>query len=79
MLSQVRCWEISRSGTGVASVPKASISHDHPVLCSTLKDDGITVFSGGCDKKVKTWPLLSGGQPVIVAMHDAPIKTIRLL
>ncbi|KAH9667353.1 hypothetical protein KPL70_021004 [Citrus sinensis] len=49
------------------------------VLCSTLKDDGITVFSGGCDKKVKTWPLLSGGQPVIVAMHDAPIKTIRLL
>ncbi|GAY68897.1 hypothetical protein CUMW_267730, partial [Citrus unshiu] len=32
---EVRCWEISHSGTAVASVPKASISHDHPVLCST--------------------------------------------
>ncbi|KAK9229611.1 hypothetical protein WN944_022574 [Citrus x changshan-huyou] len=63
--NQVRCWEISRSGTGVASVPKASISHDHPVLCSTWKDDGTTVFSGGCDK-----------QPVTVAMHDAPIKEV---
>ncbi|KDO36550.1 hypothetical protein CISIN_1g039044mg, partial [Citrus sinensis] len=74
--NQVRCWEISRGGTGVASVPKASISHDHPVLCSTWKDDGTTVFSGGCDKQVKMWPLLSGGQPVTVAMHDAPIKEV---
>ena len=46
------------------------------VLCSTWKDDGTTVFSGGCDKQVKMWPLLSGGQPVTVAMHDAPIKEI---
>ncbi|KAI7998086.1 Protein RAE1 [Camellia lanceoleosa] len=33
-------------------------------------------FSGGCDKQVKMWPLLSGGQPVTVAMHDAPVKEI---
>ncbi|KDO36257.1 hypothetical protein CISIN_1g045566mg, partial [Citrus sinensis] len=46
------------------------------VLCSTWKDDGTTVFSGGCDKQVKMWPLLSGGQPVTVAMHDAPIKEV---
>lgn len=45
------------------------------VLCSTWKDDGSTVFSGGCDKQVKMWPL-SGGQPVTVAMHDAPVKEI---
>ncbi|TQD74304.1 hypothetical protein C1H46_040165 [Malus baccata] len=50
----------------IASVPKASISHDQP-------DDGSTVFSGGCDKQVKMWPL-AGNQPVTVAMHDAPIK-----
>ncbi|XP_044479579.1 protein RAE1-like [Mangifera indica] len=74
--NQVRCWEISRNGANVASVPKASISHDQPVLCSTWKDDGTTVFSGGCDKQVKMWPLLSGGQPVTVAMHDAPIKEV---
>jgi len=45
-------------------------------LCSTWKDDGTTVFSGGCDKQVKMWPLLSGGQPMTVAMHDAPIKEV---
>ncbi|KAK7826450.1 protein rae1 [Quercus suber] len=43
---------------------------------SCLKDDGTIVFSGGCDKQVKMWPLISGGQPVTVAMHDAPIKEI---
>ncbi|XP_074570869.1 protein RAE1 [Curcuma longa] len=70
--NQVRCWEILAG----SSQPKASISHDHPVLCSTWKDDGTTVFSGGCDKTVKMWPLMSGGQPTTVAAHDAPIKEI---
>ncbi|KAJ9561358.1 hypothetical protein OSB04_006518 [Centaurea solstitialis] len=74
--NQVRCWEITKSGTSVGSVGKASISHDQPVLCSAWKDDGTTVFSGGCDKQVKMWPLLSGGQPVTVAMHDAPVKEV---
>ncbi|XP_048325158.2 protein RAE1 isoform X2 [Ziziphus jujuba] len=74
--NQVRCWEIMRSGNAVGSTPKASISHDHPVLCSAWKDDGTTVFSGGCDKQAKMWPLLSGGQPMTVAMHDAPIKEL---
>ncbi|CAA2966110.1 RAE1 [Olea europaea subsp. europaea] len=74
--NQVRCWEIIKTGTSVSTVPKASISHEQPVLCSTWKDDGTTVFSGGCDKQVKMWPLLSGGQPVTVAMHDAPVKEI---
>lgn len=46
------------------------------VLCSAWKDDGSTVFSGGCDKIVKMWPLFSGGQSVTVAMHDGPIKEI---
>ncbi|GER50842.1 transducin/WD40 repeat-like superfamily protein, partial [Striga asiatica] len=74
--NQVRCWEVMKSGSTINTVPKASISHDHPVLCSAWKDDGTTVFSGGCDKQVKMWPLLSGGQPVTVAMHDAPIKEL---
>ncbi|KAI3810312.1 hypothetical protein L1987_19924 [Smallanthus sonchifolius] len=74
--NQVRCWEITKSGTTVGSVGKASIAHDQPVLCSAWKDDGTTVFSGGCDKQVKMWPLLSGGQPVTVAMHDAPVKEV---
>lgn len=51
-------------------------SHFLQVLCSAWKDDGTIVFSGGCDKQVKMWPLLSGGQPVTVAMHDAPIKEV---
>ncbi|KAL9325026.1 hypothetical protein ACSQ67_005671 [Phaseolus vulgaris] len=85
--NQVRCWEVTRNGTVVSSTPKASISHDQPflnllfvlfvkVLCSAWKDDGTTVFSGGCDKQVKMWPLTSGGQPMTVAMHDAPVKDL---
>jgi len=30
-LLQVRCWEVARNGVNVATVPKASITHDHPV------------------------------------------------
>jgi len=71
--NQVRCWEVLQTG---ASLPKAAMSHDQPVLCSTWKDDGTAVFSAGCDKQAKMWPLLTGGQPVTVAMHDAPIKDI---
>ncbi|KAL4375933.1 hypothetical protein GQ457_02G016320 [Hibiscus cannabinus] len=74
--NQVRCWEISWNGTAVGSTPKASITHDQLFLCSAWKDDGMTVFSGGCDKQVKMWPLLSGGQPTTVAMHDTPIKEV---
>eukprot|EP00271_Cylindrocystis_brebissonii_P015823 TRINITY_DN3885_c0_g3_i1.p1 TRINITY_DN3885_c0_g3~~TRINITY_DN3885_c0_g3_i1.p1 ORF type:complete len:351 (-),score=36.58 TRINITY_DN3885_c0_g3_i1:1338-2390(-) len=73
--NQVRCWEIQTNGT---SVPKASSSHDQPVLCSAWKDDGTTVFSAGCDKQVKMWPLLAGGggQATVVGTHDAPIKDV---
>ncbi|CAN1814456.1 Protein RAE1 [Linum perenne] len=74
--NQVRCWEITRNASTATSAPKASMSHDHPVLCSAWKDDGTTVFSGGCDKQVKMWPLLSGGQALTVAMHDAPVKEV---
>ncbi|WJX14987.1 Poly(A)+ RNA export protein rae1 [Trifolium repens] len=75
--NQVLCWEISKNDrTSLNTTLKASISHDHPVLCSTWKDDGTTVFSGGCDKQVKMWPLLSGGKPVTVSMYDGPIKNI---
>ncbi|KAG4209069.1 hypothetical protein ERO13_A03G171950v2 [Gossypium hirsutum] len=34
----------------------------------------MTVFSEGCDKQVKIWPLMSCGQPMAAALHDAPIK-----
>ncbi|BBN12217.1 mRNA export factor [Marchantia polymorpha subsp. ruderalis] len=71
--NQVRCWEIQPNG---GSVPKAAMSHDQPVLCSSWKDDGTTVFSAGCDKQAKMWPLLTGGAPTTVGMHDAPIREI---
>ncbi|XP_022153448.1 protein RAE1-like [Momordica charantia] len=74
--NQVRCWEIMQNAGNIASTLKASISHGHPVLCSARKDDGTTVFSGGCDNQVKMWPLLSGGQAMTVAMHEAPVKEV---
>uniref|UniRef100_A0A7N0R8F9 Uncharacterized protein n=1 Tax=Kalanchoe fedtschenkoi TaxID=63787 RepID=A0A7N0R8F9_KALFE len=73
--NQVRCWEVVQSGSNVGTVPKVSISHDQPVLCSTWKEDGTAVFSAGCDKQAKLWQL-AGNQPVTVAMHEAPIKEL---
>lgn len=69
----VRCWEIQSSGQ---SVPKAMTPHDQPVLCSTWKDDGQVVFTGGCDKQVKAWNLFANTPPVQVGAHDAPVKDI---
>ncbi|TVU02536.1 hypothetical protein EJB05_51960 [Eragrostis curvula] len=71
--NEVRCWEVLAGGQCQA---KASIKHDHPVLCSAWKDDGTTVFTGGCDKQVKVWPLLSGGQPTTLTGHEAPVKEL---
>ncbi|GBG79400.1 hypothetical protein CBR_g29549 [Chara braunii] len=71
--NQVRCWEVQQSGS---TVPKAAIGHEQPVLCSAWKDDGMSVFSGGCDRQAKMWPLLSGGQPQTVAMHEGPISQL---
>ncbi|KAL9685384.1 hypothetical protein QQ045_022834 [Rhodiola kirilowii] len=76
--NQVRCWEVVKNGTNVSTVPKASISHDQPVLCSDWNADGTAVFSGGCDKQAKMW-LLASNQPVTVAMHEAPIKQLTWL
>ena len=60
---QVRCWEIQPNGT---STPKAAHSHDQPVLCSAWNADGSSVFSGGCDKTVKLWNLVTNQQQVCV-------------
>ncbi|KAI3923840.1 hypothetical protein MKW92_007812 [Papaver armeniacum] len=74
--NQVRCWEIQKSGASTESVAIAAINHGQPVLCSAWKDDGKAVFSGGCDKEVKMWSLMSGGEPVTVGKHDGPVKEI---
>ncbi|KAI3834024.1 hypothetical protein MKW92_053560 [Papaver armeniacum] len=66
----IRCWEIQILRTKTGSVAKEAIADAQLVLCLAWKDDGMIVFLEGCDKHVKIWPLTSGGQPVIVAIHD---------
>lgn len=68
--NSVYCWEIQKTGQ---SVPKASISHTQPALCSHWNADGTVVFTGGCDKTVKMWTLQSNQQQQ-VALHDAPVR-----
>jgi len=73
--SQIRCWEVASSYSGIQSVPKAASSHDAPILCTNWSGDGTKVFSGGCDNKAKCWSLQTN-QSVVVAQHNAPIKSI---
>jgi len=75
--NQVRCWEVQGTSTGIWAVPKVSMSHEGPVLCTAFSVDGMRVFSGGCDNKAKCWTL--GQQPVQIGQHAAPIKTIHCI
>merc|ERR1711879_4158 len=72
--NQVRCWEV----TGQGAVPKLSMSHQQPVLCSTWSKDGMRVFTGGCDGVAKCWTLQTG-QAVDIGKHGAPIKTAHYI
>ena len=66
----VLCYEVQSNGQ---AMPKASIKHEAPVLCSAWNADGSAVFSGGCDNQVKKWDLATN-QPSQVAGHDAPVR-----
>lgn len=75
----VRCWEVQTSGTQFNAVPKAQITHDAPVLCTSFSGDGSIVFSGSCDKTAKMWALNGPAQGQQIAQHDAPIRCIRAI
>ncbi|KAK2079795.1 Poly(A)+ RNA export protein rae1 [Prototheca wickerhamii] len=76
---QVLCWEIQLSPTiqqgspSVASIPKAAIQLDKPVLCSAWQPDGSTVFIGGCDNTAKMWNLATNQQQQVAA-HSEPVR-----
>jgi len=70
--SQVRCWEVQNNGT---TIPKASMSHDAPVLSANWSGDGSKIFSGGCDNKAKCWSLQTG-QSTVIGQHSAPVKSV---
>jgi mRNA export factor len=55
--NHVRCWEIQQQGMQFNAVPKAQITHEGPVLCTSFSGDGSAVFSGSCDKTAKMWQL----------------------
>ncbi|KAH7541966.1 hypothetical protein FEM48_Zijuj02G0023200 [Ziziphus jujuba var. spinosa] len=75
----------SDSVSSLSFSPKANYlvatSWDNQVRCWEIMRSGNTVGSTpkasiSHDQPAKMWPLLSGGQPMTVAMHDAPIKEL---
>ncbi|ONK74224.1 uncharacterized protein A4U43_C03F4070 [Asparagus officinalis] len=69
----------SVSSIGFSPSSYGSSLNDVQVLCSTLKDDDSTMFTRGCDKTEKLWPLMSGGQLIQDVVHDASIKEVALI
>ncbi|KAI7897548.1 WD40-repeat-containing domain protein [Cokeromyces recurvatus] len=73
--SMVRLYEVQPTGN---TIPKASYSHEGPVLSVDWSKDGTSVVSGGTDKAARMYNLATG-QTVQVAAHDEPIKCVKFL
>lgn len=71
--SKVRIYEIAPTGE---SQGRAMFEHQGPVLSARWSPDGTKVVSAGCDNAARLYDLQTQ-QPTQVAVHDAPIKSVR--
>ncbi|KAA8902073.1 WD40-repeat-containing domain protein [Sphaerosporella brunnea] len=72
---KVRIYEIAADGS---SVGKAMYDHEGPVLSVHWAKDGSKVVSGGADKAARMFDV-STGQSQQVAVHDQPVKCVRMI
>ena len=72
---QVRIWEVhpALAATSCTVTARISYSHDQPVLACSFSNDGLNVFSAGCDAKLKAYNLQAQRDQVI-GQHDLPIS-----
>ncbi|KAI9018111.1 WD40-repeat-containing domain protein [Phycomyces nitens] len=73
--NEIRIYEVQPSGN---TIPKASYSHQGPVLDLAWSKDGTKIVSSGADKAGRMYDVTTG-QPTQIAQHDEPIKCIRFL
>ena len=71
--NEVRVYETNSQGQ---SQPKASYSHEGPVLALIWSPDASKIISGGADNAARMYDVASG-QAQQVAQHDQPIKAVR--
>ncbi|CDO56672.1 hypothetical protein DV113_003437 [Geotrichum candidum] len=71
--SKVRIYEIAPTGE---SQGRAMFEHQGPVLSARWSPDGTKVVSAGCDNAARLYDLQTQ-QSTQVAVHDAPIKSVR--
>eukprot|EP01032_Pedospumella_encystans_P014069 gene14069-16178_t len=78
--NSVNCYELQYNPQLSNIVPQAQIKHDGPVLCSDISNDGVTVFTGGCDNALKMWNVTQGPNGAqTIGKHDAPIKCVKYI
>lgn len=71
---QVLCWDVQSNGQ---AIPKAAITLDKPVLCSSWSGDGTTVFAGAiCGLICRSW---AGGHAALAAPPPAPAQAFSRL
>lgn len=75
---QVRIWEVqpSMGATSCTATARVAYSHDAPVLGCAFTADNSTLFSAGCDNKIKAYNLQAQRDQVI-GQHDMPISAIH--
>ncbi|KIJ53822.1 hypothetical protein M422DRAFT_25578 [Sphaerobolus stellatus SS14] len=71
--NNVRIYEMAANGQ---TQGKAMYSHEAPVLSVAWSKDGTKILSGGADKAGRMYDLQTG-QATQVAVHDAPIRSVK--
>ena len=77
--NKLRVYVVQRSapnGAPTGGQGKAEKDVGAPILDVEWKDDGATLFSAGCSKKINMWSLQTD-QIVEIGAHDAPIKGVH--
>ncbi|CAG8469509.1 6302_t:CDS:2 [Paraglomus brasilianum] len=72
--TSVRIYEVNAAAG--AAYGKALYKHDGAALCCAWSKDGSKLVSGGTDKAGRLFDLATQ-QPMQIAQHEAPIKTIK--
>jgi len=73
--NHIRVWDVAaQSLTAIRVTPVTSAQAEAPLLCCAWHNDGGKLFFGGCDNKVRLWPV--GQAATVIGAHNGPVRAM---